>query len=39
MFDAARIVGGVLREVMAHDGEHVRPQGDPSAIFLFGGQV
>jgi putative proteasome-type protease len=29
----------VLREVMAHDGEHVRPQGDPSATFLFGGQV
>lgn len=26
MFDAARMVGGVLREVMAHDGEHVRAQ-------------
>ena len=39
MFDAARIVGGVLREVMAHDGEHVRPEGDPRATFLFGGQV
>jgi len=39
MFDAARIVGGVLREVMAHDGEHVRPHGDPGASFLFAGQV
>jgi putative proteasome-type protease len=39
MFDAARLVGGVLREVMAHDAEHVRPQGDPSATFLFAGQL
>jgi putative proteasome-type protease len=39
MFDAVRTVGGVLREVMAHDGEHVRPQGDPSATFLFAGQI
>jgi putative proteasome-type protease len=39
MFDAARMVGAVLREVMAHDGEHVRPQGDPSATFLFAGQL
>jgi putative proteasome-type protease len=39
MFDAARMVGGVLREVMEHDGEHVRPHGDPSATFLFGGQL
>jgi putative proteasome-type protease len=39
MFDAARLIGGVLREVMAHDGEHVRPHGDPSATFLLGGQL
>jgi putative proteasome-type protease len=39
MFDAARMVGTVLREVMAHDGEHVRPQGDPSATSLFAGQL
>jgi putative proteasome-type protease len=39
MFDAARMVGGALREVMAHDGEHVRPHGDPSATFLFAGQL
>ena len=39
MFDAARMIGTVLREVMAHDGEHVRPHGDPSATFLLGGQL
>ena len=39
MFDAARMVGGMLREIMAHDGEHVRAHGDPSATFLFGGQL
>ena len=39
MFDAARMVGAVLREVMAHDGEHVRPHGDPGASFLFAGQL
>jgi len=39
MFDAARIVGGTLREVMAHDAEDVEPYGDPSATFLLGGQI
>ena len=39
MFDAARTVGAVLREVIQHDGEHVQPHGDPSATFLFGGQL
>jgi putative proteasome-type protease len=39
MFDAARMVGGVLREVMEHDGEHMGAHGDPSATFLFGGQL
>jgi putative proteasome-type protease len=39
MFDAARVVGGVLREVIQHDGEHVQPHGDPSATFLFAGQL
>ena len=29
----------VLREVMEHDGEHVRPHGDPSATLMFGGQL
>lgn len=39
MFDAARMVGAVLREVMAHDAEHVQPHGDPGASFLFAGQL
>ena len=39
MFDAARMVGAVLREVLAHDGEHVQPHGDPSATFLFAGEL
>ena len=39
MFDAARMVGAVLREVMQHDGEHVQPHGDASATFLFAGQL
>lgn len=39
MFDAARTVGAVLREVIQHDGEHVQPHGDPSATFLFAGQL
>jgi len=39
MFDAARIVGATLREVMAHDAKDVEPYGDPSATFLFGGQI
>lgn len=39
MFDAARIVGATLREVMAHDAKDVEPFGDPTATFLFGGQI
>jgi len=39
MFDAARMVGAVLREVIRHDGEHVQPHGDPGGSFLFGGQL
>lgn len=39
MFDAARIVGGTLREVMAHDAEHVGAYGDASATLLLGGQI
>jgi len=39
MFDAARMIGAVLREVIQHDGEHVQPHGDPSATFLFAGQL
>jgi putative proteasome-type protease len=39
MFDAARMIGAVLREVIQYDGEHVQPHGDPSATFLFAGQL
>jgi putative proteasome-type protease len=39
MFDAARMVGAVLREVIAYDAPHVEPHGDPSASFLFAGQL
>jgi putative proteasome-type protease len=39
MFDAARIVGSTLREVLAHDAKDVEPFGDPTATFLFGGQI
>ncbi len=39
MFDAATIVGNVLREVMAADASHVSAYGDPSASLLLGGQI
>jgi putative proteasome-type protease len=39
MFDAARVVGSTLREVMAHDARHVEAYGDPSATLLLGGQI
>jgi putative proteasome-type protease len=39
MFEVAQIVGTVLREVLARDGDFVRPFGDPGASFLVAGQV
>jgi len=39
MFEVAQIVGAVLREVLARDGEAVRPFGDPGGTFLVGGQI
>ena len=39
MFDAAKIVGDMLREVLDRDGKHVEPHGDPNAGFLVGGQI
>ena len=39
LFDGARMVGAVLREVLRHDGEHVQAHGDPGASFLFAGQI
>jgi len=40
MFEAAEMVGEVLREVLETHGEHVRQaHADPGADFLFGGQI
>ncbi len=39
MFDAAQIVGDMLRMVLAKDAAHVSPFGDPNATFLVGGQI
>lgn len=39
MFDATRIVGDVLREVMNANATYVQSYGDPSASFLFAGQI
>jgi putative proteasome-type protease len=40
MFNAARIVGRALREIIDADEEYVRGQGaDPSASFILGGQI
>lgn len=40
MFEAAEMIGEVLREVHAKHGDHVRAaNADPGADFLFGGQI
>lgn len=39
MFDVAALVGCKLREVLARDGSHVQPFGDPNGSFLVGGQI
>jgi putative proteasome-type protease len=39
MFEAALMVGGKLRDIIARDGSYVQPYGDPSASFLVGGQI
>ena len=40
MFSAAKMVGTLLREVLAENAEHVKSQnGDPVAEFIFGGQI
>jgi putative proteasome-type protease len=39
MFDVANLVGTILREVIARDGNFVRPYGDPDGSFLIGGQI
>jgi len=39
MFDVAQMAGNRLREVIARDGSHVQPFGDPNGSFLVGGQI
>ena len=40
MYDAAELIGEALRDVMTRHGDHVRAaHADPSADFLFGGQI
>lgn len=39
LFDAARIVGDLLRETTAREQEFVAPYGDPGGSFLVGGQI
>lgn len=39
LFDAAQIVGDMLRGVVSKDAVHVAPFGDPNASFLVGGQI
>lgn len=39
MFDVASLVGSQLRDVLARDGSHVQPFGDPNGSFLVGGQI
>ena len=39
MFDATRIVGDTLREVMSREAPHVQAYGDPNASLLLGGEI
>ena len=40
MFDAAELIGGVMRDVLGRHGNHVKAaNADPGADFLFGGQI
>ncbi len=39
LFDAARVVGDTLREVMSREAPHVQAYGDPNASFLLGGEI
>jgi len=39
LFEAARVVGDLLREVTAQDREFVTPYGNPGGSFLIGGQI
>lgn len=39
LFDVARTVGSMLRQVIGRDGSFVQPFGDPNGTFLVGGQI
>ncbi|MDB5461602.1 MAG: Peptidase, family [Caulobacteraceae bacterium] len=39
MFEAAKMVGAKLREIVDRDGRYVEPYGDVGASFLVGGQI
>jgi putative proteasome-type protease len=39
MFEAAKMVGAKLREIVDRDAKYVEPYGDVSANFLVGGQI
>jgi putative proteasome-type protease len=39
MFEVAKAVGGLLREVTERDAKYVTPFGDPSGSFIVGGQI
>ncbi len=39
MFEVAKAVGALLREVTDRDAKYVTPFGDPSASFILGGQI
>jgi putative proteasome-type protease len=39
MFDAAKVVGEKLRDVIKRNGKFVEPYGDADASFLVGGQI
>ena len=39
IYDAARMVGETLRDVMQRDAAAVRPYGSPDGTFLLGGQI
>ncbi len=39
MFEVAKSVGALLREVTDRDAKYVTPFGDPSASFIVGGQI
>ena len=39
LFDAAQLVGNMLRGVIEREGGYVKPFGNPNATFILGGQI